>query len=167
MALDVDGFAVLQAIAAAPEAFPDIRTEIPRAARGLVVRQLKARALRPASLRLIREVLGGETFALIADGMSEAEVKGVVTRLDPHHPSLKTATPGWHRHRLTALAAGEAPLRKGESAAAKPAAAPEPQPERALASRPFAATWDGKDHDAPARKPERGRKEKKSKKKKG
>lgn len=172
MALDVDGFAVLQAIAAAPEAFPDIRTEIPKAARALVVRQLKARGLRPASLRLIREVLGGETFALIADGMSEAEVKGVVTRLDPHHPSLKTATPGWHRHRLTALAAGEAPLRKGETAAAaKPAAAREPPPERALGSRPFAATWDGKDHDAPARKQDRDKKEdkkeKKAKKKKG
>ena len=93
MALDVDGYAVLQAMASAPEAFPDIRTEIPKAARALVVKQLKARALRVASLRLIREVLGSESFALIADGMSEAEVKGVVTRLDPHHPSLRTATP--------------------------------------------------------------------------
>lgn len=161
MALDVDGYAVLQAIAAAPEAFPDIRTEIPRAARSLVVKQLKARSLRPASLRLIREVLGGEAFALIADGMSEVEVKGVVTRLDPHHPSLKTATPGWHRHRLTALAAGEAPLRKGESAApVKPAASPEPPAERALASRPFAAVWDGRDHDVPADRPSRDKKEK-------
>ncbi len=185
MALDVDGYAVLQAMASAPEAFPDIRTEIPRAARGLVVKQLKARNLRVASLRLIREVLGSETFALIADGMSEAEVKALVTRLDPHHPSLKTATPGWHRHRLAALAAGEAPFRKGETraetasakvlAGAPGKASVQAQPERALGSRPFAAVWDGKDYDAPAAGPDakpaakggREKKDKKSKKKKG
>ncbi|ABY33148.1 hypothetical protein [Methylorubrum extorquens] len=174
MALDVDGYAVLQAMASAPEAFPDIRTEIPKAARALVVKQLKARALRVASLRLIREVLGSETFALIADGMSEAEVKGVVTRLDPHHPSLKTATPGWHRHRLSALAAGDAPFRKGETRAEDDPAklrAGETPPERALASRPFSAVWDGKDHDAPPTKDSREKKDKekdrKGKKKKG
>ena len=174
MALDVDGYAVLQAMASAPEAFPDIRTEIPKAARALVVKQLKARSLRVASLRLIREVLGSESFALIADGMSEAEVKGLVTRLDPHHPSLKTATPGWHRHRLTALAAGDAPFRKGETriedSPAKPRATEAP-PERALASRPFSAVWDGKDHDAPPTKEVREKKDKekdrKGKKKKG
>jgi len=174
MALDVDGYAVLQAMASAPEAFPDIRTEIPKAARALVVKQLKARSLRVASLRLIREVLGSESFALIADGMSEAEVKSLVTRLDPHHPSLKTATPGWHRHRLTALAAGDAPFRKGETriedSQAKPRAAEAP-PERALASRPFSAVWDGKDHDAPPTKEGRDKKDKekdrKGKKKKG
>lgn len=169
MALDVDGYAVLQAMASAPEAFPDIRSEIPKAARALVVKQLKARSLRVASLRLIREVLGSETLALIADGMSEAEVKGLVTRLDPHHPSLKTATPGWHRHRLSALAAGDAPFRKGETRSedspAKPRAAETP-PERALASRLFSAVWDGKDHDAPPAK-ERWEKKDKEKDRKG
>jgi len=164
----------LQAMASAPEAFPDIRTEIPKAARALVVKQLKARALRVASLRLIREVLGSESFALIADGMSEAEVKGVVTRLDPHHPSLKTATPGWHRHRFSALAAGDAPFRKGETRAEDNPAklrAGETPPERALASRPFSAVWDGKDHDAPPTKDSREKKvkekDRKGKKKKG
>ncbi|CAO4178079.1 hypothetical protein [Methylorubrum populi] len=167
MALDVDGYAVMQAIASAPEAFPDLRAEVPRAARALVVKQLKARSLRVASLRLIREVLGTESFALIADGMSEAEVKSLVTRLDPHHPSLKTATPGWHRHRLAALAAGEAPFRKGEEraeGAPKPAPSPaEAPPERALGSRPFAAVWDGQDHDPPAAKEGRDKKGKSKK----
>lgn len=146
MALDVDGYAVLQAMAAAPEAFPDIRAEVPKAARALVVRQLKARGLRAHALRQIRDVLGTEAFALIADGMTDAEVKAVVARLDPHHPTLKQATPGWLRRRLAALAAGEAPLRRGESAPPEPAAAAAP---RALGSRPFAAVWDGEDHDAP------------------
>ncbi len=110
MALDVDGYAVLQAMASAPEAFPDIRAEVPKAARSLVMRQLKARTLKVPALRLIRDVIGTEAFALIADGLTDAEVKAVVTRLDPHHPTLKEATPGWHRRRLAALAAGEAPL---------------------------------------------------------
>ncbi|CAO4148954.1 DUF2336 domain-containing protein [Methylorubrum aminovorans] len=177
MALDVDGYAVLQAMASAPEAFPDIRTEIPKVARTLVVKQLKARSLRVASLRMIREILGSESFALIADGMSEPEVKGLVTRLDPHHPSLKTATPGWHRHRLAALAAGDAPFRKGEirpEDAVTKARTVEAPPERALASRPFAAVWDGEDHDAPTVKEgrekkdkDKDRKERKGKKKKG
>ncbi|WP_232629087.1 hypothetical protein [Methylobacterium sp. Leaf118] len=152
MALDVDGYAVLQALASAPEAFPDIRTEVPKAARALVVKQLKARTLRVPALRVVREVLGPEAFALIADGMSDAEVKAVVTRLDPHHPTLKEATPGWHRRRLTALAAGEAPVRRGESAPPETplGAGPAAPAERALSRRPFAAVWDGKDHDAPA-----------------
>ncbi|GJE26746.1 hypothetical protein [Methylobacterium organophilum] len=161
MALDVDGYAVLQAMGAAPEAFPDIQAEVPRLARTLVVKQLKVRSLKVAGLRLIRDVVGMENFALIADGMSDAEVKSLVTRLDPHHPSLREATPTWFRRRLTALAAGDAPIRKGETPPAKPA--PEPQAERALASRPFAATWDGKDHDAPAEKKseKKGKKDKK------
>lgn len=152
MALDVDGYAVLQALASAPEAFPDIRAEVPKAARALVVKQMKARTLRVPGLRVIREVVGFEAFALIADGMSDAEVKAVVTRLDPHHPTLKEATPGWHRRRLAALAAGEAPVRKGEAAPPeKPLAPAQTAPaERALGSRPFAAVWDGRDHDAPA-----------------
>lgn len=150
MALDVDGYAVLQAMAAAPEAFPDIRAEVPKAARSLVMRQLKARTLQVPALRLIRDVIGTEAFALIADGLTDAEVKAVVTRLDPHHPTLKEATPGWHRRRLAALAAGEAPLRRGETAPPESASPPAPPP-RALVSRPFAATWDGVDHDAPVK----------------
>lgn len=147
MALDVDGYAVLQAIVAAPEAFPDIRADVSKAARAMVVRQLKARSLKAPALRMIRDVVGTEAFALIADGMTEAEVKAVVARLDPHHPTLKQATSGWFRRRLAALAAGEAPLRRGEAAPPEPAS---PAPTRALGSRPFAATWDGVDHDAPA-----------------
>lgn len=160
MALDVDGYAVLQAMAAAPEAFPDIRAEIPKAARTLVVRQLKARGLKAHHLRMIRDVIGTEAFALIADGMTDAEVKAVVARLDPHHPTLKQATPGWLRRRLAALAAGEAPLRRGEPA---PPETDAPAPTRALGSRPFAAVWDGVDHDAPLAKG--GKKEKASGKK--
>ena len=78
---------------------------------------------------------------------------------------------------LAALAAGDAPFRKGETRpedAVTKARTVEAPPERALASRPFAAVWDGKDHDAPAVKEgrekkdkDKDRKERKGKKKKG
>lgn len=158
MALDVDGYAILKALAATPDAFPDIRAEVAKTGRALVVKQLKAKTLALPALRRIRDILGGETFALIVDGLTDAEAKGVVTRLDKHHPDLKTGSAEWHRRRLGGLASDDEPAEKAKAAkAAAPAAEKKPKAGRALASRPFAATWDGKDHDAPAPK---GRKKK-------
>lgn len=153
MALDVDGYAVLKALAASPDAFPDIRAEVARTGRTLVVKQLKAKSLPLAGLRRIRAILGAETFALIVDGLTDAEAKALVARLDRNHPDLKTAPAEWHRRRLSGLSADEPPAGKAKPAKAeKPAAEKKPKAGRALASRPFAATWDGKDHDAPAPK---------------
>ena len=164
MALDVDGFAVLRAIAQTPDAFPDIAGDVPKAARALVAKQLKARGLTLPGLHRLHASLGAENLALILDGLSDAEVKSLVTRLDRNNPDLKTAGPDWHRHQLAALAQG------GDQTAAnaqdEPPAAP--QAERALGNRPFAATWDGKDHDVPEKSDdasEKGEKKKKKKKK--
>ncbi|GJE58239.1 hypothetical protein [Methylobacterium trifolii] len=159
MALDVDGYAVLKAVAAAPDAFPDIRADVAKAGRALVVKQLKAKALPLPALRRIRDILGAESFALIVDGLTDAEAKGLVTRLDKHHPDLKAASAAWHRRRIGALADREEPAGKAKAAknAKAPAAEKAPKAERALGSRPFSATWDGKDHDAP---PPKGRKKK-------
>lgn len=145
MALEIDGYAVFGAVAAMPELFPDIRPEVARTARALVVRQLKAKALPLVRLRQIRRALGAENFALIADGMSDAEIRALVARLDRHHPELKAASPEWCRAHLEGLAAGEEPAPRS-GAGPEPAG---PSPERALAKRPFAAAWDGRDHDAP------------------
>ena len=157
MALDIDGYAVLAALARSPEAFPDLRAEVAKTGRTLVVKQFKAKTLPLAGLRRIRDVLGAESFSLIVDGMTDAEVKGVLTRLDRHHPALKTASKDWLLGRIRGLAGGEEPADKPKVAKAekKPPAAAKPKPQRALGSRPFAATWDGTDHDAPA---PRGRK---------
>lgn len=153
MALDVDGYSVLGAIAAVPEVFPDIRADIAKTARTLVTKQLKAKSLPLARLRLIRRALGAETFALIVDGMTDAEAKSLVGRFDKHHPELKTASADWYRRRLGGLADTEEPAEKPKAVKPdKPAASPKPKAKRALGKRPFAAIWDGKDHDAPAAK---------------
>lgn len=159
MALDVDGLEILKAIVARPEAFPDIRAEVAKTARALVVKQLKAKTLPLPGLRLVRASLGAETFSLVVDGLTDAESKSLVTRLDKNHPDLKAATADWPRRHLVALAGGTDPVAKAAATSAKPkAAAPKkPKSTRALGSAAFAATWDGKDHDP---KPTKGRKDK-------
>ena len=81
MALEIDGLAVLCAIAEAPEAFPAIRSDVTKAAHALVTKQLKAKTLDLAGLRAVREALGPQPLALIVDGLKDAEVKALVTRL--------------------------------------------------------------------------------------
>lgn len=153
MALDVDGYAVLKALAATPDAFPDIRADVAKTGRTLVVKQLKAKTLPLPGLRRIRDILGPETFALIVDGLTDTEAKALVARLDKNHPDLKTAAAEWHRRRLGDLAADADPAEKAKPIKAeKQPADKKAKAGRALASRPFAATWDGKDHDAPAPK---------------
>ncbi|KQT77884.1 hypothetical protein [Methylobacterium sp. Leaf466] len=97
----------------------------------------------------------------MVDGLTDAESRTLVARLDKNHPDLKAATPDWPRRHLVALAGGTDPVAK---VAAKPATKPsepkalapkKPKSTRALGSAAFAATWDGKDHDA---KPKGGKK---------
>ncbi|TGE02449.1 hypothetical protein [Methylobacterium nonmethylotrophicum] len=119
MALEIDGLAVLCAIAEAPEAFPAIRGDVTKAAHALVTKQLKAKSLDLAGLRAVRNALGPQPLALIVDGLKDAEVKALVTRLDKHHPDLKDGPALAHRRHLMALAADLEP-------AAAPAAKPKP-----------------------------------------
>ncbi|MCJ2033469.1 hypothetical protein [Methylobacterium sp. J-068] len=159
MALDVDGAAILGVIVRAPELFPDIRGDLAKTGRMLVVKQLKAKGLMLDGLRRVREGLGSETFALVLDGLTDAETKSLVTRLDRHHPDLKTAAPDWPRRHLAALGAGAQPVAKaaaatpkGKGAEAERPSVKAPKVTRALGSAAFAARWDGKDHDAKASK---------------
>ncbi|MBK3400675.1 MULTISPECIES: hypothetical protein [Methylobacterium] len=119
MALEIDGLAVLCAIAEAPEAFPAIRSDVTKAAHALVTKQLKARSLDLPGLRAVREALGPQPLALIVDGLKDAEVKALATRLDKHHPELKDGPAVLHRRHLMALAGTLAPV-------AAPAAKPKP-----------------------------------------
>ncbi|AWN47312.1 hypothetical protein DK419_14130 [Methylobacterium terrae] len=131
MALEIDGLAVLCAIAEAPEAFPAIRSDVTKAAHALVTKQLKAKTLDLAGLRAVREALGPQPLALIVDGLKDAEVKALVTRLDKHHPDLKDGPAVIHRRHLMALAAD---LDAVGPPAAKPKAAKAPATSSAKAS---------------------------------
>ncbi|MGY2053012.1 hypothetical protein [Methylobacterium sp. JK268] len=109
MALEIDGLAILCAIAEAPEAFPAIRADVAKAARILATKQLKARDMTLEGLRQMQAALGSQPLALLVEGLSDAEVRGLAARFDPHNAGLRTAGPVAQRRRFLALAAGEPP----------------------------------------------------------
>ena len=141
MALEIDGLAVLCAIAEAPEAFPAIRSDVTKAAHALVTKQLKAKSLDLPGLRAVREALGPQPLALIVDGLKDAEVKALATRLDKHHPELKDGPAVLHRRHLMALAGTLAPVA---------APAPKPKPVKATARKTAAKAADPKAADTKA-----------------
>jgi hypothetical protein len=67
---------------------------------------LKAKSVGLDGLREIRRALGENQFGLVVEGLKDAEVKSVVTRLDKHHPDLKNSSIAWRRHHLNSLADG-------------------------------------------------------------
>jgi hypothetical protein len=122
MALDVDGFAVLRSMGAHPEAFAAIALEVARTARALVLKQITHKDTGLKIVRDIRAAVGPEAFSLITDGMSDAQIKALVLKLDRHNPELKTANEAARRLHVEALAGGLAePMEKS-----KPARKPTP-----------------------------------------
>jgi hypothetical protein len=106
MAIDIDGFAVLRSIAAHPSAFREVASEVAKAARKLVIAQIKNKSTDLKMLRQISRALGADTFNLVAEGMSDAQIKTLITRIDKNHPQLKTSNPRWRRQHLSALVDG-------------------------------------------------------------
>jgi hypothetical protein len=106
MALDIDGFAVLRSIGAHHGTFPDIAADASKAARALVIKQIKAKNVQLKSIQGVRKAIGADSFNLILDGMPDAQIKTLVGRLDKSHPELKTSSPQWRREHVRALVAG-------------------------------------------------------------
>ncbi|KQP42750.1 hypothetical protein ASF49_02630 [Methylobacterium sp. Leaf104] len=145
----MDGFVALGAIARSPEVFPDIRADLARTVRALVVKQLKAKNLTLDGLRRVRKCLGTETYALIVDGLTEAEARALIGRLDRHHAEAKLAKADWLRRRLADLAGGAEPAVRAKALPRRRSGSPAGDPSftRALGSPAFTASWDRKDHD--------------------
>lgn len=117
MALDLNGFAVLRSIGDHASSFRAISAEVNKAARTLVVKQLGAKTMTLASTRSLRRLIGEDAFVLVIEGMKDAQVKALLTRLDKHHPDIKTETAKWRRERALDLAAGDAePAEKAKAA---------------------------------------------------
>lgn len=132
MGLDIDGFAILGAIAANQAAFPSIAAEAPNIARGLVVKQLRSKTTNLSSVRDICVALGPRAFNLVLDGLTGDQIKALVGKMDKHNPDLKAASPQWHRQRMRALAEGSAePTEK-----AKASAIPRPDRRKLRAEKP-------------------------------
>ncbi len=113
MAIDIDGLAVLRAIAATPRIFPDAATEINGFVRKFVCGQIKQAMINLERLQDVYRAIGGEAFVLILDGQADSASAALVKKLDKDNPELKTASPGWCRKRLADLASGAGePCRK-------------------------------------------------------
>lgn len=108
MALDLNGFAVLRSIGDHASSFRAIGAEVNKAARALVVKQLGAKTMTLANARSLRKMIGEDAFVLVIEGMKDAQVRSLLTKLDKHHPELKTETAKWRRERVMELAAGDA-----------------------------------------------------------
>ncbi len=108
MAIDIDGLAVLRAIAATPQLFPDAATEINNFARKYVAAHLKLATINLECLRDIYRAIGGEAFVLILDGQTDPAGAALVKKLDKDNPDIKTAPPDWLRRRIAELASGAA-----------------------------------------------------------
>ena len=80
MALNVDGMAVLATIGANRRLFADVELEAAKAARTLVIKQLKARTSDLKVMREIRGALGRDNFLLIVETMTPAEVKSLANK---------------------------------------------------------------------------------------
>ncbi len=126
MALEFDGFEAWRSIADNPETFVALRAEASKTARTALTKFLKAKTVGIAELRSIRKALGKGTFGLLLDGMKDAEVKTLATRLDRHHPGLKTADAQGRRQHILQLAKGDIepmdkPVKTGRSKSGKKA----------------------------------------------
>jgi hypothetical protein len=108
MSISLDGFEVLQKVGKHADVFGAIRADVDKQARALIVKCLKAKSVGLSQLRDIRRALGEEQFGLVLEGLKDAELKSMLTRLDKHHPDMKTAATVWRRQHLNALADGSA-----------------------------------------------------------
>ncbi len=128
MAIELDGFAVLRAIAAHESAFAAGRPEIVKFVKSIVAQRLKDKETGLAQLREIFAALGAEPFALIVDETPEAQLKSILARLDKNRAEIKTAQGEWLRGHLRALADGGAePAQTRKPSGKKPAKAPAEQ----------------------------------------
>jgi hypothetical protein len=123
MSIALDGFEVLRRLGKHADVFAAVRSDVDKAARTLVVKCLKTKSVGSDILRDIHKALGTDQFELVLDGLKDAEVKSILTRLDKHHPDLKQGAPAWRRQHLKALAEGSFNPSPPPAKAAKKAAA--------------------------------------------
>lgn len=146
MPLELDGKEVLRILIGAPEVFPASHDDLTRVAQSLVVKQLRQRSLGLEGLKAVAAALGHDNFLLVADAMSDQEIKSLALRMDPHHDSLRIAVPSWVRGHLLQLAEGDV---EPEAKASGPGKKNRPAPAtRTMSSRAMAAVAKPRD-DAP------------------
>jgi hypothetical protein len=106
MSIALDGFEAFRQIGEHTDVFAPIRADVDKQARALIVKCLKAKSVGFDAVRDVYKALGEKQFGLVVEGLKDAEVKSVLTRLDKHHPDVKGGTATWRRRHLNALADG-------------------------------------------------------------
>jgi hypothetical protein len=106
MVLEIDGFAVMRSIGSHGGAFPAIATDLAKAARTLVVKEIRHKNTGLKALRDICAALGSEAFGLITDGMPDAQISSLASKLDKNNHKLKTCDPASQRRHVLLLATG-------------------------------------------------------------
>jgi len=130
MRLDVDGFAILRIIGGHRDSFTAITADVGKAARALLVKQMAHKGTGLKTVRDIRAAVGAEAFSLIIDGMTEAQIKSLASRLDRHAAAAKAAD-GTTRLHVLALAEGAAqPAPQPDVAAKTPRTKRTPAPPK-------------------------------------
>jgi hypothetical protein len=129
MPIALDGFDVFQQIGKHAELFSPIRADVEKQAMALIVKCLKAKSVNLDGIRAMFKALGQAQFGLVLDGLKDADIKSVLTRIDKHHPDVKQGSAGWRRDHFNALADGSsslhaAPVKARKTAARKAKAEP-------------------------------------------
>jgi hypothetical protein len=71
----------------------------------------------------VQQALGDQTFRLLLEHLPDSALKGLLKKLDAHHPELKTGGGAWGRKHIVAFREAE-PAVKPARASAKKKAAP-------------------------------------------
>lgn len=136
MAIDIDGYAVLGAIARKPDSFPAIKNEVSKVARTLVVKQLKEKSTAVGVIRSICSAIDAEAFDLILDLMTDAEIKSLINKVDKLNTEAKSESPQWQRKHVSELAQSHVePAVKRALANTEKPKAKNPTVERAASAR--------------------------------
>jgi hypothetical protein len=106
MAMEVDGAAILSAIAHQPAAFAMSTTQVNTLAMQTLLSRLKDKAADLSTMRQIAKTIGTHDFAIALDTLPQKDIASIFKRLDPKHPDLKTADETALRAHVAKLAAG-------------------------------------------------------------
>ena len=105
MPMRLDGADVLRRVIDNPEVFP-LSADIDGVARKVVVTRMKA-ASSVADVKTICSTLGETNFKMVADGITDAEAKAIVGKVDKENKEAKTAGGPAQRVLLVELATGK------------------------------------------------------------
>lgn len=125
MPLDIDGYAVLGAIARKPDAFPAIKNDVSKISRTLVVKQLKEKSLSLDMARDVVAAIGDDAFDMILEPMTDAEIKALLSKIDKFDVDTRKESAQIQRKHISQLVKGEkAPAIKQTQAKAPKVKAP-------------------------------------------